>query len=425
MKKFCITLFVYCLIALPLSAQIRGGGHDEEGPRETAGSVGRSGKQWAVFIAIDNYREKGPLQYPVKDAKEIKNILLEHYYIDEDCVRELYNRDATASAIRRLFRDLQNETGADDSVFIFHAGHGFNDERTKISAWIPYDGGEDIYARVNWFYHWEIRRILDSLEAKHVFLISDSCYSGDLLDVTRGTPQTVINYPAAYDKRSRQAMSSGVSEEVPDKSEFAARLKDALLRSQTPYLTPDSLLTRIKEADTSILLHPIPQFGNIPGARFENGGSFLFFRKNPGQNAAVQPSGSQGASPRANTSSSAASQNANLAFAGDSLAEQTRRTILSGIRTAMRNNNNPLTLDDNASSSAGYNFTVTVYLTTSQNYNLLQAEVIVSFLINSRFICETSPYYITETNENMIARRIAERLQADKAFFEKINEAIK
>jgi len=302
MKKFCVTLFVLFLIVFPLSAQSRGGGHDEEGPRETAGGISISGKQWAVFIAIDNYREKAPLLYPVKDAKEIKNILLENYYIDE--IVELYNRDATNINIRQLFVDLQNKTGPNDSVFIFHAGHGYNDDRTKTSAWIPYDGGENTLAQVNWLDHALIRRMLNEIRAKHVFLISDSCYSGDLLVANRaGTSPAVIDYPAAYDKRSQQAMSSGVSEEVPDKSEFAARLKDVLLRTETPYITPDSLWTKIKEAETSIPLIHIPQFGNIPGNRYELGGSFLFFRKNPRQVAAAQPSASRGSSTRADTPS--------------------------------------------------------------------------------------------------------------------------
>ena len=36
------------------------------------------GKQWAVFIAIDRYREWMPLANPVKDAKEIRDILTEN-----------------------------------------------------------------------------------------------------------------------------------------------------------------------------------------------------------------------------------------------------------------------------------------------------------------------------------------------------------
>jgi len=283
--KSCLNIllfsFFFLLFSFDLSAQNRGS-------QETSGVVeivdtrkaAAQGKQWAVFIAIDEYREQGPLFYPVKDAQEIKKILLDNYYIDE--VRELYNRDATAAAIRRLFIELQEKTGINDSVFVFHAGHGVNEEKTRTSAWIPYDGGDSILEQKNWLSHKQLRSLLDAIKAKHVFLISDSCYSGDLLDTTkRGTSEIVIDYPAAYNAVSRQAMSSGASEPVADVSEFAARLKTVLLRTETPYITPDSILSQIKDARTTQPLLTIPILAVIPESRHQLGGSFLFFRKNP------------------------------------------------------------------------------------------------------------------------------------------------
>jgi hypothetical protein len=66
----------------------------------------------AVFIAIDRYQEWEPLSNPVRDAKEIRNILKGQYFIDE--VRELY-----------------------DQVFVFYAGHGQTDIITDTGNWIP------------------------------------------------------------------------------------------------------------------------------------------------------------------------------------------------------------------------------------------------------------------------------------------------
>ena len=93
-----------------------------------AGLNSAVGKQWAVFIAIDYYQECGPLKEPVKDAKEIRDILLENYYIDE--VRELYDRDATMAGIRSLLIGLRSEVEINDSVFVFYAGHGHFDPDT-------------------------------------------------------------------------------------------------------------------------------------------------------------------------------------------------------------------------------------------------------------------------------------------------------
>jgi hypothetical protein len=293
MRKYLVlTLLVFVCFA-PLTAQSQPRGSDDAGggASETvdARPVSPIGKQWAVFIAIDEYREQARLQYPVRDAQEIRDILRANYRIDE--VRELYNRNATAAAIRRLFSDLLAATGPNDSVFVFHAGHGVNEAMTRTPAWIPYDGGADIYAQANWLDHAQIRSMLDALPAKHVFLISDSCYSGKLLDTTRGTPEAIISYPSAYDRVSRQAMSSGANETVRDESEFASRLKNALLRNNMLYITPDSLLTQIKDAQTMRPLHTIPILAAIPESGHQLGGSFLFFR-NTGE-LPQEPTGGQ------------------------------------------------------------------------------------------------------------------------------------
>jgi len=280
--------------------------YDKAAKTGDAGASAQREKRWAVFIALDQYKynkkwEWEDLKYPVQDAKDIKKILLEHYYIDEDCVRELYDKDATAEAVRNLFDELQKKTGINDSVFVFHAGHGIGGKGVETSAWIAYDGVGDLLLKNGWLPHIEIRNRLDSLRAKHVFLISDSCYSGALLqqtEQTRGGPSEVsvsgellqptrggpagipMDYPAAYNSKSRQAITSGAHETVADKSEFASRLK-RLLQSgtQTPYITPLFLCSQIiaiqskEKLLTEPVLGPIPQSGHIVG------GNFLFFRK--------------------------------------------------------------------------------------------------------------------------------------------------
>jgi uncharacterized caspase-like protein len=161
---------------------------------ETAAGPGAAaGKQWAVFIAIDRCREWIPLQNPVKDAKEIRDILKEQYYIDE--VRERYDGNAMGANICRLFAELRAQTGRNDSVFVFYAGHGYTDGVTKSGAWIPADGGTDEMAQANWLPNIHVRNILDALPAKHVFLVSAACFSGDILNAQRGAgPQINSEY---------------------------------------------------------------------------------------------------------------------------------------------------------------------------------------------------------------------------------------
>jgi hypothetical protein len=71
-------------------------------------NISSTGKKWAVFIAINDYREWGPLFFPIEDARKIKNVLLKHYGYQEENILELYNDNAKASDIRNLFvKDLQ------------------------------------------------------------------------------------------------------------------------------------------------------------------------------------------------------------------------------------------------------------------------------------------------------------------------------
>jgi formylglycine-generating enzyme required for sulfatase activity len=233
-----------------------------------------TGKQWAVFIAIDRYKEWGPLSNPVKDAREIRDILREFYFIDE--VVELYNDDATAANIRRLFADLRGRTGANDSVFLFYAGHGQTDSVTKTGSWIPVDGGRDQMAQANWLPNIQVRNMISALPAKHVLLIADACFSGDILDTSRGASPEISNeyYRRAYSRVSRQVMTSGASETVPDASEFALRLKSGLRRAEGACIDAEYLFTNVREVKSTQ-----PLLGTILGSEHQNGGSFLFFRR--------------------------------------------------------------------------------------------------------------------------------------------------
>jgi formylglycine-generating enzyme required for sulfatase activity len=253
---------------------------------EVVGQGVSIGKQWAVFIAIDKYQAWGPLQNPVKDAKEIRDILKSDYYIDEFI--ELYDSQATAAAIRRLFGDLRQKAGKNDSVFVFYAGHGITDDNTKTGSWIPVNAGTDFYEKSNWLPNTDVRSLLANLPAKHVFLVSDACFSGDLLNTNRGASPEFTNdyFKKAYAKVSRQVMTSGASEEVPDSSEFAMRLKSILSRSEEPCLDPLALFTSVRQVRQTQ-----PMLGYISGTEHEDGGSFLFFRRGTAaaRPTAVQP----------------------------------------------------------------------------------------------------------------------------------------
>lgn len=235
------------------------------------------GKQYAVFIAINKYQFWTPLKNPVKDAKEIKQILTDKYYIDE--VIELYDSDANRTGIYKLFERLIAEVKQEDSVLIFYAGHGHLDTKlTNKGFWIPADGGTSEIDQDRWIPNDNLRGMIDKINSKHILLVSDSCFSGDLLDNKRGMvdPNSNEYFKKAYQKVSRQILTSGASETVSDNSDFAKALKTYLKFNNKPIIDPLNIFDniRVEAARTSS-----PMFGYLPGTSHQEGGSFLLFLK--------------------------------------------------------------------------------------------------------------------------------------------------
>gem|GEM_PF-616507 len=243
------------------------------------------GKQYLVIIAINRYQHWTPLKGPVKDAKDIREILESRYYIDK--VLKLYDEDATKGRIIKLFKELQKKLKQEDSVFIFFAGHGHLDEASNTGHWIPVDGGLDENKMENWVPNAVIRGLIGNIKSKHILLISDSCFSGDLLDARREKPPAINNeyFKKAYKRRSRQVLTSGASERVPDSSNFARQLKLALDGNKKPILDPFMLYSEIRLA----IRETLPMFGFLRGTDHQKGASFLLFLKESSEPPRDQP----------------------------------------------------------------------------------------------------------------------------------------
>lgn len=239
------------------------------------GGTAVAGRQYAVLIAINKYVHWMALQNPVKDAKEIKDILSRKYYISD--FLELYDEAATKASIIKLFDRLISEAKPEDSILIFYAGHGHLDSSSNTGFWIPVDGGVDVYEQANWLPNSQIRGFISNLKARHIALIADSCFSGDFLNPTRGMAPTITNgyFKNAYAGISRQVLTSGASESVPDESQFTRQLKLTLEGNTSPYLDPLMLYNQIRLSVTKTT----PLFGDLKDSGHQEGASFLLFLK--------------------------------------------------------------------------------------------------------------------------------------------------
>jgi hypothetical protein len=75
----------------------------------------------------------------------------------------------------------------------------------------------------------------------------------------------------AYSRISRQVLTSGASEKVPDNSEFARQLKLALARNMNIYIDPIMIYNEVRLGITETL----PLLGNLKETGHQEGASFL------------------------------------------------------------------------------------------------------------------------------------------------------
>ncbi len=234
-----------------------------------------AGKQHLALIAISDYQQWPPLKSPVRDVQEIRDLLVARYRIDE--VYELYDRQATKANILKLFVRLQEKVKPEDSLLVVYAGHGHLDRRSNTGFWIPANAGADAYEQQGWLPHTQLKGLIANIEALHIFVISDSCFAGDLMQATRSLPPTINAgyFRKAYGRVSRQVLTSGTTEPVPDASDFAYQLKSILRHNRSRCLDALMLYQEIRLGVEST----IPLLGSLPGTGHQEGGSFLLFLK--------------------------------------------------------------------------------------------------------------------------------------------------
>jgi hypothetical protein len=244
-----------------------------------------TGNQWLFVIGINTYIEWPRLKTAVNDAKSVKDVLLSQYYFDTDHLVELYDEQATRKNILSKLIFLAKNVEQDDSLVIFYAGHGHLDPITKSGSWIPVESG--INDPSAWISNHDIKNYLrvDAIKAKHVLLISDSCFAGDFFRGHRGKLLEINDkvIKRAYDLTSRQAITSGGLEPVSDagfgkNSVFSHFLLKTLKENQKPFLVPSELFPPIK-AGVAENAEQFPRFGSLKGVGGQQGGALILFLK--------------------------------------------------------------------------------------------------------------------------------------------------
>ena len=246
------------------------------------------GTYHAVVIGINDYQHLPKLESAVGDAEEVARVLEDRYGFT---VRKLINPNRYD--LVRMLNTLRQELGPDDNLLLYYAGHGILDRDTDRGFWLPVDAEPDNEA--NWVANETITSNLGAMLAKHVLIVSDSCYSGTLtrsVDATLKTGNEREEWLRRMaEKRSRTAMVSGGLEPVTDSggrghSVFARAFIDRLKEATEP-IDAAGMFAQVK---TQVVANAdqTPEYSTIRKAGHE-GGDFLFFPKGVQQLAARVP----------------------------------------------------------------------------------------------------------------------------------------
>jgi len=143
---------------------------------------------YALIIGIDKYENVQNLNYAVKDAESIQDILINTFDFPEGNITLLKNEEANKQAILKAFSDLTKKAENNDRVLIYFAGHGETMELTEGGErgyLLPVDGNkEDLY--LSSIGMDELEDISEMSKAKHTLYLVDACYGGIAAVGSRG-----------------------------------------------------------------------------------------------------------------------------------------------------------------------------------------------------------------------------------------------
>ena len=242
----------------------------------------RLGKDYALFIAVQDYKEWNDLRNPIKDAEAIAKELREEYDFKTKILRnpsrlEIYN--ALETYRKKTYQE-------DSQLLIFMTGHGEFREASNEGFFIPKEGKSNDPFGDSYFAHTRLERIVDNIPCNHILLAIDACYSGTFdetiayKDYGRRPGENQKDEASELIRRllkntTRRFMTSGGKERTfdgRDHSPFTKRFLEGL-RS---YGIDDKVLTFTELTGFMEKANPMPRHGTFGS---HDGGGFVFLTK--------------------------------------------------------------------------------------------------------------------------------------------------
>lgn len=233
------------------------------------------GQHYALIIGISEYKHHQSLEHPVNDARKFERILSKNYVFPKKNITFLEN--PTRTNILDTLDGFEQILQKEDSLLIFYAGHGHWDASRNRGYWLPKDA--KIRAKSAWISNGTLQDYLLAYTCQHILVISDSCFSGALLMNRSAIIDAGKDIQTLYSAKSRKAITSGVKEEVPDRSVFFKELSSFLKKNSKAFLSASDLFAGIRnKIITNSPNNQKPQFGAVADTEDE-GGDFIFIKK--------------------------------------------------------------------------------------------------------------------------------------------------
>ena len=210
-------------------------------PQTEKADAWRHHKDYALLFATNEYDYWPALENPIPDAHDLAQMLEEHYGFSTPEVVKNPTGEQIVAKLREYIEGRHFDES--DQLFIFFAGHGYYDETFKQGYIVAKDSRLDDKSRRSYVSYNDLRNHIDTIHAKHVFLVLDACYSGTIdprLEQagSRGTDIYAENsLPELFQKKvgktTRKYLTSGEKDYVSDgipghHSPFVKHLLDVL-----------------------------------------------------------------------------------------------------------------------------------------------------------------------------------------------------
>src|ERR1035437_3823613 len=166
---------------------------------------------YLLAIGIDKYKldDWENLDNAVRDTRLLVEVLTTKYSFE--LIQEpIYDEQATKENIFQALTNIIPVLTTDDNLVIYFGGHGFMHPLTQKGFWIPHESRKNT---ADFISNSDIKDFMETMPAKHIFLIADACFSGTFLTRTRGGAFESL-YSHLDSKTSRWMLASGGEQTV-------------------------------------------------------------------------------------------------------------------------------------------------------------------------------------------------------------------